>query len=310
MAAWHGDHPVTALGEADPSLAAIRRYPVKSLTADAREQATLVAAGGIEGDREWAMVAGPADAPFEPGSADVGGDGEYINGKRTAKVHRLASTYVPRADGGPALRIRRREDPSDEQVVFPLYDGRPVENPAGEADVHADLNDWLSDYFDQPVSVRWHGGGQQDDRKRHGPTIVSTATLREVAAWFDFDVASARRRFRANLEIEGVPPFWEDRLFTDQGDVVRFRVDDAELLGVTPCQRCVVPTRDPDTGAETPEFRARFVEHREATLPEWTACDRFDNPYHLMTLSHVPSESVGMAIEVGDTVERLGTRVE
>ena len=153
------------------------------------------------------------------------------------------------------------------------------------------------------MSVRWDGRGQHDDRERHGPTVVSTATLREVAAWFDFDVESARRRFRANLEIGGVPPFWEDRLFTDSGEVVRFTVGDAVIDGVHPCQRCVVPSRDPDTGAETPDFRETFVRQREATMPPWTDCDRFDHPFRLMVNTRVPTESDGRTVRVGDPVE-------
>lgn len=47
-----------------------------------------------------------------------------------------------------------------------------------------------------------------------GPTLISTAMIREVASWFDgIDSRGLRLRLRANLEIEGVPAFWEERLF-------------------------------------------------------------------------------------------------
>ncbi|WP_368409248.1 MOSC domain-containing protein [Halomarina litorea] len=140
--------------------------------------------------------------------------------------------------------------------------------------------------------------------------MVSTATLREVASWFDVSVDSARRRFRANLEVGApdVPPFWEDRLVADHGEAVAFRVGEAELLGVTPCQRCVVPSRDPNTGAETPGFRERFLERRAATRPEWLDTDRFDHYFRLMVNTHVPESEVGVALSVGDPVEVLGTR--
>lgn len=160
------------------------------------------------------------------------------------------------------------------------------------------------------MSVRWDGRGQHDDRERHGPTIISTATLQEVAAWFEFDVESARRRFRANLEIGGVPPFWEDRLFSDSGEVVRFEIGDATVDGVNPCQRCVVPGRDPDTGAETPDFRKTFLERREATMPDWTDSDRFDHAFRLMVNTQVPETSARTPVEVSDPVEILGSRAE
>lgn len=310
MTDWHADHSITDPGEADPHLATIQRYPVKSLDAETPDRATLAASGALEGDREWAILDQPPDEPYDPDAADVGGSGDYVNGKKTAAVHGLWSQYVPRAEGGPGLAIRRRETDADDSRLFPLYDGRPAGNPADEADVHADLNGWLSEYFDRPVSVRWDGNGQHDDREYHGPTVVSTATLREVAAWFDFDVDSARRRFRANLEIGGVPPFWEDRLFTDQGEVVAFRVGNATTDGLHPCQRCVVPARDPDTGEETPDFRERFIETREETMPEWTDCDRFDHAFRLMVNTRVPDAAAGMEVAVGDSVEIVETRAE
>ncbi|NEU56941.1 MOSC domain-containing protein [Halorussus sp. MSC15.2] len=303
MSDWHGDHPVTVLGEADPHLAHVQYFPVKSLDAELRERATLSTDGALAGDREWAVLDRPADAPYDPDAADVGGSGDYVNGKKTDAVHRLRSEFHPRDEGGPAVTLREQGDREGEARRFDL-----AETGDDEAAVHADLNAWLSDYFGREVSVRRDETGQHDDRKRHGPTVVSTATLREVAAWFDFDLDSARRRFRANLEIGGVPPFWEDRLFGDTGEVVRFRVGDAELTGVHPCQRCVVPGRDPDTGAETPDFRETFVRRREETMPAWTAGDRFDHAFRLMVNTHVPEASDGASIEVGDSVERLDVR--
>ena len=61
----------------------------------------------------------------------------------------------------------------------------------------------------------WCGGalGRTPRRpRRPGPTLISTASLEEVARWFGFDLAEARRRFRANLEIGGCEAFWKDTL--------------------------------------------------------------------------------------------------
>jgi len=310
MTDWAADHPIESREAADPHLAHVQRFPVKSLDPEQREQATLTAVGALDGDREWAILDRAGTEPYDPTAADVGGSGDYVNGKKTDAVHRLWSQYVPREQGGPALALRRRDADPDTSRLFPLYDGRSGENPATERDVHGDLNRWLSEYFDRQVSVRWDGRGQHDDRERHGPTVVSTATLREVAAWFDFDVESTRRRFRANLEIGGVPPFWEDQLFTDSGETVRFQVGDAAVDGVHPCQRCVVPGRDPDTGAETPDFRETFIERRQATMPDWTNCDRFDHAFRLMVNTTVPDESDGTSVRVGDPVQIVGNRPE
>ncbi|MFC7176929.1 hypothetical protein [Halosegnis marinus] len=76
---------------------------------------------------------------------------------------------------------------------------------------------------------------------------------------------------------------------------------------MNPCQRCAVPTRDPDTGEETPGFRERFVERREATLPEFAARGRYDHYFRLMVNTRVPRETVGERVAVGDGIEVGGT---
>ncbi|MFO7925189.1 MAG: MOSC domain-containing protein [Halobacteriota archaeon] len=304
---WHGTHEISDPEEADPYLTTILRFPIKSLDADRLERTTLVTDGALAGDRRWAIVDRPPATPYDPSIADVTGTGDYMNGKKTDAVHRIRSEYHGTDEGGPAVTLRAQSEGPTAGRRFDLYDGTAG---ASEADVHVELNEWLSDHFGRPVSVRRDDVGQHDDRKRHGPTVISTATLREVAAWFDITTDSARRRFRANLEVGGVPPFWEDNLFTDEGSSVSFRIGDAVVDGVHPCQRCVVPGRDPDTGAETPDFRETFIRRRRETLPPWTACDRFDHPFRLMVNTHIPGESANQRISVGDPIEILERKSE
>jgi uncharacterized protein YcbX len=302
---WDGDHHVSTPSAATPRLAAVQRFPIKSLDAEPSDRATIVPDGGLAGDRKWAIVDRPPDAPFDPAAADVTGSGDYINGKKTDAVHRIRSAFIRASDGGPAVELYEHGAGPNTAQRFELYDGDPSVDEAG---VHADLNDWLSVHFGRAVSLRRDSIGHHDDRDRHGPSIVSTATLREVAAWFDIGLESARRRFRATLEVGGVPPFWEDRLFDDEESVVAFRIGDVTIEGVHPCQRCVVPGRDPDTGAETPGFRDTFIQRREETLPPWTDSDRFDHPFRLMVNTRVPESAAGGKISVGDPIEIIESR--
>src|SRR6056297_1200241 len=76
-----------------PTLERIAVHPVKSLDPETRERVRLVDRGALAGDREYAMVAAPADRPHDRESASVTGDGDYVNGKRTAAVHRLRSSF-------------------------------------------------------------------------------------------------------------------------------------------------------------------------------------------------------------------------
>jgi uncharacterized protein YcbX len=155
------------------------------------------------------------------------------------------------------------------------------------------LESWLTRWFGQPVFFRRNPqGGFPDDKDAPGPTIISTATLEEVASWFPgLSVESARIRFRANLEIGGVPPFWEDRLFGEPDTVVPFRVGNVTFHGINPCQRCVVPPRDPETGEAIPDFS-----------PIFRARARFNHFYRLAVNTRVPASEAGKALRVGDEV--------
>ncbi|WP_122088040.1 MOSC domain-containing protein [Halalkalicoccus subterraneus] len=257
----------------NPRLARISLFSIKSLDAFEPERAEITSSGPIAGDRRYAMV---------------DGEGEYVNGKRTPAVHRLHTEY----DGSDRVRLASDGDGSHE---FALEDGADREG----------LAERLSEHFDNPIELIRDETGMPDDTEIPGPTVISTATVEEVASWFDLGMESVRRRFRANLEIEGVPAFWEDRLFSDHGRVVDFSIGSIRLAGVNPCQRCVVPSRDPDTGEELEAFRKRFIEKRRETLPEWTDSDRFDHPFRLMVNTHVVE--VG-GIVIGDPVEIHGER--
>lgn len=283
-----------------PTLERIAVHPVKSLDPEYPERVELVERGALAGDREYAIVDAPPDQPHDRATASVGGTGDYMNGKRTDAVHRLRSSFDSETRT-LELRVQGDEQSDEEAREFDV-----------ETDDHADLNDWLSDYFGQPVSVRREpAGGYPDDDEVPGPTIISTGTLREVASWFpEIGLDGARRRFRASLEIGGVPAFWEDRLYADRGEVVAFEIGDVRFEGVQPCARCVVPGRNPDTGDTTEGFRETFLKKREETLPEWADSDRLDHYYQLMVNTRVPESEWGEEIAVGDEIRILGTQSE
>jgi uncharacterized protein YcbX len=258
-----------------PFLARISLYPVKSLDPITVPDAAVVATGALEHDREFAL--------FDD-------DGKFLNGKRTPLVHGLRAA-VDYATGGLCLEVRR----TGQARQFHLPDDQ------------AAVDGWLGAYFGRAVTLRRDtGGGFPDDKNALGPTVISTGTLEAVASWFPgLSVESARVRFRANLEIGGVPAFWEDRLFGDAETVVPFRIGGVTFHGINPCQRCVVPPRDPDTGEAIPEFSQIFRERREATLPEWANRSRFNHFYRLAVNTRAPASEAGKILRAGDEVELL-----
>jgi uncharacterized protein YcbX len=257
-------------------------HPIKSLDASYRDSARIVENGALAGDREYAVV----DA-----------DGKYVNGKRTADVHRLRADFEFEGGRASSVSIGVGDGTTDE-------DAGNDPDPATFAlpDETDGLAAWLSEYFGYEVGIRRErAGGMPDDTDASGPTVVSTATIETVADWFDLAVENVRRRFRTSLEVGGTDPFREDALY-GADTPGKFRVGDAELRAEGPCNRCVVPSRDPDTGEELEGFRERFGEQRATTLPTWAPDKRFDHHFKLAVNTQVPDSEWGTEIAVGDGV--------
>lgn len=254
-----------------PHVSKIFIYPIKSLDRVAVNQAEILKSGALKGDREFAIF---DDA------------GKFVNGKRNRRIHRLRS-QVDLNTGAVSLQAAART------ADFSLQTGAN------------DLEAWLGNYFDLPVRLQQNREtGFPDDLAAPGPTLISTATLEAIAAWYPgLSVDEVRRRFRTNIEISGVPAFWEDRLFATAEQVVAFRIGPVQFQGVNPCQRCIVVSRDSQTGDPDPNFQKTFLTHRQETLPAWAEKSRFNHFYRLAVNTRVPASEAGKRVAIGDTVE-------
>ncbi len=162
---------------------------------------------------------------------------------------------------------------------------------------------FFSDYFGEPVYIKQNiTSGFPDDDENSGPTIVSTATYREVQRWFPaLSLDSLRKRFRANIELGGCEEtFWEDRLFDQAGTNYHFRLGDVSFVGKKPCARCTVPTRDPLSSEVDKSFMSTFVKMREQTLPPFAAVGQFSHYYHLCVNTIIPGTESGKFLQLGD----------
>lgn len=259
-----------------PTLSRIVLFPIKSLDGVEVPSARFLASGALDGDRRYAI-------------ADE--SGKVVNGKRNPQIHRLRAIFDgPRnavtldAAGQAHKTFRFRED-------------------------RRELQTWLGQYFGFPVQVLENPDGFPDDTEAHGPTMVSEATLCEVASWFPgLQPEDIRRRFRANLELAGVPAFWEDQLFGEQGTVVDFTVGGVQLEGSNPCARCVVPTRDPVSAEIFGGFAKTLATRRKETLPSWAPASHFDHFYRLCVNTRIPETQAGKTLKIGDEVRLMGTR--
>ncbi|MFZ0729675.1 MAG: MOSC N-terminal beta barrel domain-containing protein [Methylovirgula sp.] len=264
------------MSENEAFLSRILIFPIKSLAAVELAQARMLSCGALEHDRTWGL--------FDAG-------GKFVNGKRQAAVHRL----------------RARVDLEAGSVTLRDENGRGLGERTFSLDRDGDLlESWFAEYFGFPVSFGKNVAlGFPDDTASPGPTLISVATLAEIGRWFDLPIEEVRARFRTNIEIGGVPAFWEDRLFGPAGTVVRFRIGDAVLEGVNPCQRCIVPPRNPWTGALDDTFVRRFTELRSRTLPSWATRERFNHFYRVAVNTRPHGEQSGRLLRVGDRIEIL-----
>ncbi len=259
-------------------LANIRLHPIKGLDPVSVTEARIGHNGGLELDRVWVMLSV---------------DGQWINGKRTAAIHHIRAEYDPLVSM-VALSVSGGAKTCN--GLEPARFAFPVDYEPAAA--------WFSEYFQQTVLVRHVREGVPDDGLAPGPTIVSTASLQKVCELFpEIELHEARERFRATLEVDGVPAFWEDQLFGERENYpVHFKIGEVAFEGSNPCARCPVPPRDPRTGEDMVGFQKKFSEMRRAGLPATSPAGRFDHFYHLSTNTRVPGTEQGKLLRVGDSL--------
>lgn len=261
-----------------PVVKYITVYPVKSLDGVTVQKAQIGTGGSLIHDREYAIF----DA-----------DGKYVNGKKNALVHLL-----------------RSQVDFENQIISFKHEMASAWNQFRFAEDKTTINEFLSGFFGMPVSLQQHtDGGFLDVPVKSGVTVLSTASLKQVGNWFsDMPLEETRKRFRATIEIDNVPAFWEDHLFNGEESAIEFKIGDATFLGLAPRARCVVPTRHPQTGDLIHGFQKTFVTKREAKLPDWSNLKEYDHSYYLSVDCYIPPTEFGKWIEVGEELEIVGKK--
>ena len=251
-------------------------YPIKAFDGIKIESSTISSGGALLHDRRFAFV----------------NDEEmYVNGKQYSRVHFVRTSF----------------DLSTMQVEFHLSD-------IGERYRFHLLNDTdaIEKVFSEYFSIRVHfiednENGFPDDEKAWGPTIVSLASIDEVNNWFPgLNRDDVIRRFRPNIIIDDVPAFWEDKLFGNAGEEILFQIGEVDLLGVNPCQRCVVPSRNPENAETYDKFKITFAKQRERTLPQWVNKSRFNHFYRFCVNTRISFSEAGKQIRIKDAVTVTG----
>jgi len=242
----------------------LRLYPIKGLPPADVADARVLPSGALEFDRRWALM---------------DQRGRFVNGKNVPEIHRI----------GARFDVRAAEVAIDGRVFSLHHDGAAIAAACGRM-------------LGEPLTWRENTEvGFPDDLASPGPTFVSAPSVSAVAGWFGFAPDDTRRRFRANIEIDGVEPFWEDALYGGA-----LRVGEVVIDAINPCARCVVPSRDATTGEVSPGFQKRFAQLRQEHLPAGVSTAPFDHYYRFTVNTRIAAGEAGKVIRVGDPVVAVG----
>lgn len=275
------------------TLSKIAVHPIKGLQPVEPDEITIAEGGGLRYDRKYALFSE---------------DDEYVNGRRNSEIQRIRSEFDLESD-----TVTLWTDADDTKRRFHMEDERDA------------LEEWFGDFFSEPVTLQRAHTNFTDNagalsRKMittPGPSIIAHETLREVASWFPDLIdgpEEMRLRARPNLVVDGVEPFWEERLYADEDSVVRFDIGDVAVQGLRPLPRCSVPAQNPATGELLKTFVSEFVEKRRETFPEWGDPDLLGShdeldagQYYLAVVTRLPTSEWGKTIAVGDGLSIEGT---
>jgi len=204
----------------DGTVSSLQRWPVKSLAGE-RADALLLDARGIAGDRAHALFDIHKNAP------------RRLTARQAPGMLRWSAAYA----GLPGDALAPGEVPLP-RVTAPDGAVFSWDDPRLPAALAADLG--------REVQLRRDLALMQD--LGDSILVTSQATLDAVAAALGrpLDV----RRFRTNVHLDlAHAPYAEERW-----EGRHLQVGDTVLELLHPCERCVIPTRDPDTTAKDAEI--------------------------------------------------------
>lgn len=205
----------------------LHRYPVKSLAGE-QVDALRIDRRGAAGDRTHALT--------------WTGTNKRLTARQAPRMLAWRARYkLPGAAVDPA-------DPPLAQLTAPDGTTHRWDDP--------DLPDALEADLGWPVTLRRDVSGQQDLDDSLLVTVQSSLEAVGAALGIPADL----RRFRPNIHVE-----LDAAAFAEEGwEGRRLRIGETEIRLIHPCERCVIPTRHPDTQERDSRVLLWLIrEHRE-----------------------------------------------
>lgn len=206
---------------------ALYRYPIKGFTPQRIERARLEAGAHFPGDRLYAVECGPSG--FDPAAP------AHISKMKFAVLARMPQVAAIRTfyNAETGKLTARREGLPDLACN--------LEEEAGRAAFAQWLEQALADVPHAPLNVlRAPGAHRFMDSQSGFVSIINLASLRDLETRIGKKLHPLR--FRANIYVEGWPPFAELGMAG-----ARIKVGDAVLEGLKRIDRCAATHVDPLT---------------------------------------------------------------
>ncbi|HSM41180.1 MAG TPA: MOSC domain-containing protein [Afifellaceae bacterium] len=254
-----------------PTVNALYRYPLKGFSAEALDSAVLEPGGTMPFDRIFAIENGPSG--FDPEAPAHLPKIRFLMLMRNEAIARLASRYD--ADTG---RLTISEGGRDR-----------IAGNLREADGRAMIEAWIAERFAGelrgPPRILASPGHSFSDKKEKVLHLINLASVRALEQKLGGTIDPMR--FRANVVVDGLPPFAELE-WVGRG----LKLPSVTLSCIDRTDRCAATNVDPRTGA------------RDMTLPKslMGLYGHIDFGIYL-TVTHGGTIAVGDTIAPGDFVD-------
>jgi uncharacterized protein YcbX len=209
------------------TIARLQRFPVKGLSAESLQRVVLSQGEGVPGDRVYALHVGTA--PFDP----------------VAPLWQPKTSFLTLMRDERLARLVTRFDPAD-HVLTIERDGKRVargalDDPAGRVVIEQFFAAYAGAALRRNPRVVSAPGHMFSDVPERLVSIVGLESVRDIERVLRAPVDPTR--FRANIHVEGLPP-WSEFAWVGQ----EIAIADVRLRVTDRITRCAATNVDPQSG--------------------------------------------------------------
>ncbi|MFL4468476.1 MOSC domain-containing protein [Tateyamaria armeniaca] len=213
------------------TLQRIQRFPIKGLSAEQMPRVTLTPGSGVPGDRMFGFAR--HGSGFDPANPQPLPKDRFVVLLTQAALAGLKTQFDPETR---QLEIAH----ADAREAFDMTDEAARDRAGAWLSTYIGLMDVSDPQFVSAFPHRFTDVSVVSPQMMHAVSILNLSSVRDLATRLDRDIDPAR--FRANLEIDGLPPGWE---LEHIGETLR--LGDVSLRLIKRTKRCAATEVNPVT---------------------------------------------------------------